>query len=314
MESFASAASLPRRWDPAWVERRLQVERARRDAAGLPPDAAHPPLAGHYRALEWALRAGGLYRRGYRNFRDIQLRHLSHELKGWPSALDGFRILQLSDLHLDLDPALVAAILGALQAVEAEMAVITGDFWEGLIGHAPAAERAIRDVISTLRMLPFGVYGVLGNHDTLATGSLLESIRLPILCNEAVQIGEGPAAFALAGVDDAYFYRTSDIRRAAGACPAGLPRILLSHSPQLGPAAAQCGFALTLSGHTHGGQVCLPGGWNLFPMRDVPRRLFRGLWQAGPMPGYTTTGTGASHVPVRFNCPPEIVLHCLRSG
>jgi len=104
-----------------------------------------------------------------------------------------------------------------------------------------------------------------------------------------------------------------DLAAAARACPAGLPRILLSHSPQVAPEAAAAGFHLMLSGHTHGGQVCLPGGRSLVAMETIPRPLFRGPWRVAGLPGYTTTGTGACHIPVRFNCPAEIVLHTLRA-
>jgi predicted MPP superfamily phosphohydrolase len=79
-------------------------------------------------------------------------------------------------------------------------------------------------------------------------------------------------------------------------------------------AAAQFGFALCLAGHTHGGQICLPNGKALvLPTKNLPPALVAGRWQAGPMPGYTSRGTGSCGVNARFHCPPEITLHTLYS-
>jgi uncharacterized protein len=87
---------------------------------------------------------------------------------------------------------------------------------------------------------------------------------------------------------------------------------LLSHTPEVYRQAAHAGFDLLLSGHTHGGQICLPGSIPLMLEAVLPRRMGAGAWQHGKMAGYTSVGAGCSVVPVRFNCPPEITLHRLR--
>ena len=88
--------------------------------------------------------------------------------------------------------------------------------------------------------------------------------------------------------------------------------ILLSHTPEIYRQAAHADFDLLLCGHTHGGQVCLPGSIPLTLDSELPRRFGAGLWQYHTMVGYTSAGAGSSIVAVRFNCPPEITLHTLR--
>jgi predicted MPP superfamily phosphohydrolase len=88
----------------------------------------------------------------------------------------------------------------------------------------------------------------------------------------------------------------------------------LSHTPEIYRQAAHADFNLLLSGHTHGGQICLPESIPIILDAVLPRRMGAGAWQYHNMTGYTSVGAGSSVVPVRFNCPPEITLHCLRSG
>ena len=118
----------------------------------------------------------------------------------------------------------------------------------------------------------------------------------------------------LAGIDDAHFYRVDNIEKAAAGIPEGAFSILLSHTPEIYRQAAHAGFRLLLSGHTHGGQICLPGSIPIMLDSTLPRRLGSGAWKHHDMIGYTSVGAGSSIVPVRINCPPEITLHRLQRG
>jgi uncharacterized protein len=118
----------------------------------------------------------------------------------------------------------------------------------------------------------------------------------------------------LAGIDDAHQYRLHDFKRARRAIPEGAPSILLSHTPEAYWHAAQVGFDLMLSGHTHGGQICLPGGFPLITDANCPRQFAKGAWRFEELVGYTSAGSGSSIVDVRLNCPPEVTLHRLRPG
>src|SRR5581483_390249 len=114
-------------------------------------------------------------------------------------------------------------------------------------------------------------------------------------------------------IDDAHHYRLHDLEKARQAIPPDAPSVLLSHTPEAYHQAAAASFKLMLSGHTHGGQICLPGGFALITDANCPRRFAKGAWRHGNLIGYTSVGSGASIVDVRLNCPPEVTLHRLRA-
>lgn len=287
----------------AWTARRLAIES---DTSRIPRQRPA------YRLLKAFLRSTGLYTRGYQNFLALRMVEQIHKLYHWPTKLDGFSILHLSDLHLDLDEALLPAILRAVEGTAFDMAVITGDFFEKC--QAPTVEKLdnLKRLLRKIQVGPYGSYAVLGNHDSLTLVNALEGTGLHFLNNDAAVIPTS-TPFALAGVDDAFVFGTHDLQRASAQCPADMPRILLSHSPQLYAQAATEQFSLMLSGHTHGGQICLPGERPIIQLPNIPRSVYKGKWSYETLTGYTSHGAGACHLPVRFNCPPEVTLHRLES-
>jgi predicted MPP superfamily phosphohydrolase len=155
---------------------------------------------------------------------------------------------------------------------------------------------------------------VLGDHDTIQMVPAMEAMGIRMLLNECEVIVRGDQRIYLAGIDDAHFFRVDNIEKAASQIPKDEFSILLSHTPEIYRQAAHTDFNLLLSGHTHGGQICLPGSIPIILDAVLPRRMGAGAWQYHNMTGYTSVGAGSSVVPVRLNCPPEITLHCLRSG
>src|SRR5262249_38204445 len=150
---------------------------------------------------------------------------------------------------------------------------------------------------------------VLGNHDTIRMVPGLEAMGIRMLVNEAEAIHRGGEVLYVAGIDDAHFYRVDNIEKAAAQIPHGASAILLSHTPEVYRQAAHAGFSLLLAGHTHGGQICLPGGVPITLDSALPRALGAGAWSYHQMSGYTSVGAGSSIVAVRINCRPEITLH-----
>jgi len=251
----------------------------------------------------------GCYPWGYRNFKSVRV--VEHVLchPRVPAAFDGFRLLHLSDLHLDLDPALGPIIAQRLGGLRYDLAVITGDFRNTTDeDHGPSVQE-------TVRLLPAftaPVYGILGNHDFIEIVPPLERAGLRFLLNEVVPIERDGTPIYLGGVDDPHFYKTHDLARVRDAIPEEAFSILLCHSPEVYRQAASHGFDVMLSGHTHGGQICLPGGVVVVKVCDAPRDLLAGAWRFRHMVGYTSVGTGSCGVPLRFFCPPEITVHVLR--
>jgi uncharacterized protein len=257
-----------------------------------------------------AVKLAGCYGWGFRNFKDIRIVEHSVHHPRLPPALDGFRLLQLSDVHLDLDPQILTVIRERLAGLDYDIAVITGDFRNTTDSdHEPS----VRETLNLLACFSKPVFGVLGNHDFIEIVPPLEQAGLRFLLNEVVTVQHNGASFFLGGVDDPHFYKTHDLARVREAIPDEAFSILLCHSPETYRQVAAHGFDVMLSGHTHGGQICLPGGFALIKVCDVPRRLLRGGWTFRSLVGYTSVGTGSCGVPLRFFCAPEITLHTLRS-
>jgi len=253
----------------------------------------------------------GLHQQGYRGFLDVRVVERDVFLPGLPAAFDGFRLMQLSDLHLDLDLAFTPILIDRLRPLSFDLCVVTGDFHDRIGEQADTSLSEMQRLIPLLGSSPLGV---MGNHDFIEKVTFLEHHGMRILLNEAVPIQRKGARLWICGVDDPHFFRTEDLTRAKKNLPPGELRILLSHSPEPYREAEMLGYHLMLCGHTHGGQLCLPGGIPIINNSRSPRRLLSGAWREGRLQGYTSRGTGSCGVAARLNCPAEITIHVLRSG
>ena len=250
----------------------------------------------------------GLYWRGVSNSAKVELLHHHIVSAGLPASFDGFIILQISDLHVEMSEAAMARVAELVRGISYDICVLTGDYRAQTFG--PYAD-ALAGVERLCRHLKGPIYGVLGNHDTICMVPALEEMGIRMLLNESETIERGGARLHLAGVDDAHFYRMDNIEKAAEGIPHNEFSILLSHTPEIYRQAAHADFNLLLSGHTHGGQICLPGGIPITLNCAVRRAMGNGRFNHHGMIGYTSAGAGVSIVPTRFNCPPEITLHHL---
>ena len=261
--------------------------------------------------IRGSLRLAGLHARARRNALAIEVRRNDVRLPRLPKAFDGFTLLHLSDLHLDINAEFLDALIERVRGLEYDLCVITGDYRARTYGPIEAT----LDGLQRLRPhLQTTVYAVLGNHDTIRLVPRMETMGYKLLLNEWVKLQRDGEAIYLAGIDDAHYYRMDNFHRAAHDLPRRAASILLSHTPETYRHAAHAGFDLMLCGHTHGGQICLPGGMPLLTDAGSPRRLARGAWRYDDMLGYTSTGAGTSLVDVRLNCPPEITLHRLHGA
>jgi len=273
----------------------------------------HPDNLRKLRAFTpYVLRACGLYKRGRRNAVDVQ--RIEREVFFWnlPEAFDGYRICQLADLHIDSqEDDLLPVLLERLAGIDYDLCALTGDF--RLLTHGPY-NNAIDAMAKLMPALHQPCYGIYGNHDFIEFTPHLERLGVRMLVNEHVVIERDDARIYLAGVDDPHLYETDELPKALAGVPEDAFKILLSHSASLYAQAQAFNVAFMLSGHTHGGQTCLPGGFAMLNLGDHPRRMIKGPWRYHELQGYTSPGTGASFVPVRYNCPPEITIHTLRRG
>jgi len=261
--------------------------------------------------IRGALKLTGLYWRARRNAERIILRHNDIRSKDLPPRFDGFTILHISDMHVDINQAAMGRLIELVGELRYDICVLTGDYRGDTFG---PFEPALDGVGRVRAHLSGPIYAVLGNHDTIQMVPGLEAMGIRMLLNECEVIARDDDSIFLAGVDDAHFYRMHNIEKASLPIPDGAFSILLSHTPEIYREAAHARFTMMLSGHTHGGQICLPGSIPITLESALPRRMGAGAWQYQDMIGYTSVGAGSSVVPVRLNCPPEITLHHLRRG
>ena len=301
-----------------WLEQRLGERHARR-RLGIENDhearirwqrvlfgiEAHrlTPLA-----IKAVLKASGMYGRGQRNAERIEVRRNPVKSASLPQAFEGFSILHLSDLHCDMSARAMARLASLLPDLRYDICVLTGDFRGATYG---PFEVALATIAALRAKIGSPIYGVLGNHDSARMVSRLEAMDIRMLMNESETIVREGQRIHIAGIDDAHFYGTDNIEKAAASTPRDEFSILLSHTPAVYLQAAHAGFDLLLAGHTHGGQICLPGGIPVTLKSKLPRRFGSGPWRHLAMQGYTSVGAGTGAVPARFNCAPEITLHYL---
>lgn len=237
---------------------------------------------------------------------DVTVERVVVPITRLPEALEGYRIVQLSDIHLYPITSLdrVKRAVAMANALKPDLAVLTGDYvWRNV--------EAIYDLAPALASLDArqGVYAALGNHDLWADVEVVtqgfKEQSLPLLVNAGITLGTNSAPLYLAGLDDGWSGRP-DLHAALAGAPKGAPVVLLLHEPDLADNMAADGrITLQLSGHSHGGQVRLPlTGPLVLPY--LGNKYDFGLYNVAGMWLYTNRGLGEISIPLRYNCAPEV--------
>jgi predicted MPP superfamily phosphohydrolase len=242
-------------------------------------------------------------------------------LRRWPSRLDGFTIALLSDFHYDpyfsIHP--LHAAIPLVNELHPDLIVLTGDFVTVPALNTGDNEKAASGAEPCARLLRqmrsrHGSWAVMGNHDYYTSSarvtSALQAEGIQCLANQSVAIEQDGARFWLAGLDD-LFSGTADLQKTLHRIPADEATVLLVHEPDYADVVARHPVDLQLSGHSHGGQIRIPGLGPLF-LPDFARKYVWGLYRIGELILYTNPGLGTIGLPMRWNCPPEITLLTLR--
>ncbi len=259
--------------------------------------------------MRFALRATLLRDKSMRNARDIRVERNTVTIDALPGPFDGFTLLQISDLHLDMAPDLPHALIGAVRELEYDICVLTGDYRARTYG---PCEGALHGLEQLRTHLSGSVYAILGNHDSIRMLPAIEEMDMRVLLNESVRLERNATQLFVSGIDDPHYHRADNMEKTLLPVPDDAVSVLLSHSPEVYRHAAYAGYDLMLCGHTHGGQICLPGGTPLMCNAACPRAFCSGAWRYHKLQGYTSRGSGVSIIDARLNCPPEITLHTLR--
>lgn len=228
-----------------------------------------------------------------------------------PEAFDGYRILHLTDLHLDNIDGTAEAIADRISGLTCDLCVVTGDIRDNI--HAPLTPlmARLRTVVDSVQAVD-GILGVLGNHDSASMVPPMEDLGIRVLLNETVSFARDEDQVHVTGVDDVHRFRTEEAHAALETAPDGFC-IALVHSPEITEVAARR-HRVYLTGHTHGGQICFPNGRPFASEATRFGDMCQGLWRHDNMIGYTSRGLGACVVPFRSFCPGEVVRITLRKG
>lgn len=261
--------------------------------------------------LSFFFKAIGRYEEGLNNARVLRMERVDFAFAGLPRAFDGFRILLLTDLHLDGVHGLTDTLIAHIKDVEVDLCLFGGDLRMKHYGPFAPSLRRLRRITPHIHAR-HGLFGVLGNHDCIEMTPDLEEAGILMLVNDNQPIEKNGETLWLIGLDDPHYYRTNDETAAFRGVPPGAFTILLAHSPEAYREAASHGSRLYLCGHTHAGQIRRPNRDPIYTNSRAPRFTAEGQWQWQGMIGYTSRGVGASSVPLRFNCPGEITLITLR--
>ncbi|WP_417069042.1 metallophosphoesterase [Niveibacterium terrae] len=236
-------------------------------------------------------------------------------ISGLPEALEGFTIAQISDLHVGptIKRDYLKRIVRRVNELHPDLIAVTGDLADGGVPELAEHTAPLADLLAR-----YGAYFVTGNHDHYSGAEAwiaeVERLGLTVLMNEHVVLDHRGAALVVAGVTDYDAHhidpdRRSDPHAAIAGAPSEAVAVLLAHQPRSAPLAAKAGFALVLSGHTHGGQFW---PWNFFVPLQQP--FTAGLHRLDELWVYVSRGTGYWGPPKRFGAPSEITLLRLGRG
>ncbi len=264
------------------------------------------------RIFGFILKLSGLYDRGHRNAKDIRVKNVIISFVDLPESFDSYRILHLTDLHLDSISGIETIICERIRDLRYDLCVMTGDYRERIDGGFKEVLTSMRRITSAIKA-DDGILATLGNHDTYLMVEYLEEMGIRILANETAIIYRKAEEIAVTGVDDPHYYFTDQAVSSLERETAGF-KVVLAHSPELYDLAAENDYSLYLCGHTHGGQICLPGGIPIFTHLHSGRRFYQGLWSYADMSGYTSQGCGVVALPLRFNTQGEIALITLKKA
>lgn len=263
-----------------------------------------------YFFLKLLLILSGSYNRVRLNTLKYQTIYQTVSFNNLPEKFNGFKILHISDIHVDGIPDKGESLAKKISSLDYDLCLITGDYRFLSFGECLPTIDRLKTITDSIKC-KYGIIGILGNHDSINMVPELESIGVRMLINESHRLVKDSDSIWIAGVDNPSFHTCASITKTLKHIPGDDFTILLAHSPSLLREAMRRKVDYYLCGHTHGGQLCLPGGIPVVTKAECERRYSIGAWNYKSMKGYTSRGAGASGLPVRLNCPPEVTIHTL---
>lgn len=251
--------------------------------------------------------------------RDVVAERVDITVARLPEEFQGFRIAQISDIHFGpyMGKAGVERAIRLTQSFNPDLLILTGDFTSHPFGKPNGVEGArfaepCADALVTMRNVP--QIAILGNHDHWNNANIVEAALrergIEVLRNRSIPLERGKSRVWISGIDDA-IARVTDLPQTLKSVPSTETTILLAHEPDFADHAAHFPIDVQFSGHSHGGQVRLPGiGALVLPA--MAHKYPVGLNRVGRLQVYTNRGLGVINPPIRFHCPPEVTFVTLK--
>ncbi len=232
-------------------------------------------------------------------------------VKDFPKGFENIKIAIVSDIHFGrgfLERWRIKRIIETVNSQSPDIVIFLGDYTNGYFYQTSVASETLIENLSAIKA-PLGKYGIFGNHDAkYGAETIEECLRhadiIP-LCNSNAKVSTVYGDFYIAAINDALTSSYS-YREALKSIPPNAPLIFLSHVPDVAREVPKR-VDFMISGHTHGGQLCLPKIGNVIPLR-TPKQLISGLSEFNGLKVYTSKGLGVSRFPARFFCPPEFTI------
>jgi uncharacterized protein len=251
---------------------------------------------------------------------EVYVTKLDFKITNLPPAFDGFKVAVISDLHFGpyTGARQIGSAVRTANALHPDLVTLLGDFVTepvfGQPGGGAAKAEPCAQVLGQLEST-VGSFAVLGNHDYATqpefVADALKSHGISLLRNTNQIVERDGARIWLIGVNDA-MAQQADLEQALSGVPRDEIKILLAHEPDFADHASQYGIHVQLSGHSHGGQITLPGV-HPFWLPDLAKKYYRGYYRIGQLQLYTNRGIGTVALPFRFCAPPEVTLLTLRT-
>jgi hypothetical protein len=286
-------------------ESRLLVEKQDREKKAKSP--------WYWGVLDFLIRVTLIRNKGLKNALDIRLENVELVFDNLPKGFDDVRFLFITDLHFDGTKPLADKVLSIVGNIDYDYCILGGDYTYGRNADNSQVYPQIGQIAGLLKSKS-RVFGILGNYDPYRTAELLEEHGVEMLINEGICLERKGDKIYMAGMDDPSRYKADDIALTDGNAWDGAFKIMLCHSPAKYRESTEAEYSLYLTGDTHGGQICLPGGFVIFCGPTAGRKMARSKWSYAGMIGYTSRGVGTSRIKVRYYCPPEITIITLRNG
>ena len=251
---------------------------------------------------------------------EVDVTKLDLKVRNLPPAFEGFKVAVISDLHFGpyTGAHQIGSAVHAANALKPDVVTLLGDFvTEPLFGQSLGGAAKAEPCAQVLGQLQssIGSFAVLGNHDYATdpefVADALRSHGISLLRNTNQMVERAGARIWLIGVNDAMM-RQADLQQALTGVPRGETKILLAHEPDFADYSSQNGIDVQLSGHSHGGQIKMPGV-HPFWLPDLAKKYYRGYYRVGQLQLYTNRGIGTVALPLRFCAPPEVTLLTLRT-